>query len=273
MKTLIRTVPYSSRTEVFHLYPSPDIHLGNSQCGEKALADWVKEIQQDDHALWIGIGDYADFINRKDKRYDEEAIAPWLYGIGDIARAQRDRVIATLLPIADKCLGLVKGNHEDSVYIYNERDVYGPLVEEIGRAQGKDARLGLEYWGFIRLLFQRQKPGVRNPETWTCDVFVTHGWWGGQLQGNGAIQLERLAGWAWAHVVLAGHDHKLKTHKQVAARPTKGGESEEILQVCGSCGTFLNGAKYAARKGMRPSPPGHIMVTIEPDKHGLKITE
>lgn len=271
MRTLLHVVEYTSRSDVFRFYPSPDIHLGNAACDEKALAAWVKQIQDDPFALWAGIGDYAEFINRKDKRFDEQSLAKWLYGVGDIAKAQRERVIETLRPIADKCVALVKGNHEETIYRYTERDVYGPIVETM--AQGKTDPLGLEYWGFVRLMFRRMKPKARLPEAWTLDLFLTHGWWGGALQGNGALNLERLGGWVQAQVVLAGHDHKLKTFAQTQVKPLKNGSVQKVRQVCGSCGAFLDGARYSEAKGYRPSPPGYLTVTIEPDKQEVRISQ
>jgi predicted phosphodiesterase len=267
VRTLTRVINYESRADVFHYYPSPDIHLGNEACDEKALGVWVKAIQDDPFALWSGSGDFCEFINRKDKRFDEESIAPWLWGVGDLAKAQRDRAIDVLKPIAGKCIALLKGNHEDIIYQHEERDVYGPLVEAISQAAG-GAKLALDYWGFVRLLFHRSTC----KGAWALDIFMTHGWWGGRLQGNGALNLERLAGWVQAAIIVAGHDHKLKTLAQVVVRPTKSGGIEYVRQVCGSCGSFLDGAKYGEAAGYRPSPPGHLMITIEPDEHDAKIT-
>lgn len=270
MKTLVRTVPYDSRSDVFHLYPTPDVHLGNSACDEKALAEWVSTVAADPHAYWIGMGDYAEFINRKDKRFDEESIAPWLYGVGDLAKAQRDRAIATFAPIADKCLALVKGNHEETIYQHTERDVYGPMVEALGKT---GQPLGMDYLGFVRVAFQRAAVGGQKPHCWACDIFVTHGWWAGRLHGNGSLNLERLGGWVQAQLVLAGHDHKLKTQCQVVVKPCKGGGVEKMRQVCGSVGAFLDGARYAERSGYRPSPTGWLTVTIEPDRHEIRIMQ
>lgn len=271
MRTLIRPVRYESKLDTFRFYPLPDVHLGNKDCDERALAAWVKRVADDPLALWCGMGDYAEFINRKDKRFDEEALASWLWGVGDLAKAQRERAIETLLPIAAKCVGMVKGNHEDTIYTHTERDVYGPLVEAISQAAG-GAALTLDYSGFVRLAFQYH-PAQAKGSSWVCDIFVTHGWWAGRFQGNGALQLEHLSGWVDAQVVLAGHDHKLKTLAQTVVKPCKNGQVEHVRQVCGSVGAFLDGAKYAEAKGYRPTPPGYLTVTIEPNKHEIRITQ
>lgn len=269
MRTLICVLPYESATDEFHLYPAPDIHAGNIEHQESRLDAWIARIKADDRAYWIGMGDYCEFINRRDKRYREESAAPWLWGRKDVAATERDWIIAKLKPIADKCIAMVKGNHEDTMQQWNERDVFDPLCEEMGSTAERP--LALEYWGFIRLMFRHMKQNA-HPSTWTCDAFATHGWWAGRLQGNGALNLERLGGWAQAQIVLAGHDHKLKTHKQVVVKPLKSGKVEEVTQVCASCGAFLNGAQYAEKAGYRPAPPGYQMLTIYPEAHHVTIT-
>ena len=59
-------VNYESKLETFTVVPIGDIHLGNEACDEKRLKETVKRIQEDDHCYCVGLGDYCEWINRKD---------------------------------------------------------------------------------------------------------------------------------------------------------------------------------------------------------------
>ena len=271
MRTVSRTIKYSGRGDVFRIVPLGDFHLGNVACNEKLLQQTVDDVAADDHTYWIGMGDYADFIKRRDWRYDPEVIAPWLLGKADGAGEQVRRLKELLLPIKDKCLGLLKGNHEDDICMRWEQDVYASLIEILA-PRGKQQRIALGYSGFILVRFQRW-PAEKRGSTWTLPIFATHGWWGGRLYGNGALNLERVFGWVEAQIILAGHDHKRRAFPISRIRPQKSGGIEKIDGLCCSCGSFLDMAKYAEYKGYRPLPVGPLEILVQPDKHEVKVIQ
>lgn len=265
MRTIIRHIICESRSDYFEICPAPDVHAGNSACRESDLFVWRDEIKVSPRTLWIGMGDYGDWINRKDPRFKECAEASWLHGHNDLVKVQRDWIVAALEPIKDKCIGMVKGNHEETMEQHSERDVYGTLCEKMGATEQNP--LALSYAGFIRLVFDLTKTS-----RFTLDIFATHGWWGGRLHGNGALNLERLAGWVDAQVIFAGHDHKLKDIARVVVKPIRGGGVEYMTQVGASCGAFLDGADYAEKSVFEPTPHGFQKLTVWPDSHRLALT-
>ena len=263
LRCITRTIDYRSRSDQFRIVPLGDIHLGNEACDEKLLRAKVKEIESDPLAYWVGMGDYCEWINRKDKRFDAESMPQWLWGVGDIAKAQRSRVVEILQPIGAKCLGLLQGNHEASIYHHQERDVYTTVAE----AFQQKSELCLGPAGFVQLRFRRAG------STWTMLIFATHGWWGGRLMGAGALNLERVLGWTNADVVLGGHDHKCRAFPVIQVRVTTGGEVEKCKCWGVSTGSFLGGAKYAMEAGYRPLPVGVPEILVRPDKHKISVLE
>lgn len=269
MRTIVRHIRYESRIDEIHITPISDIHLGNEACDEKGLIATVKRIADDPMHYWIGMGDYCDFINRKDKRFDPESLAPWLLNKRDIAKLQMERIKEILLPIKDKCLALLSGNHEEDFAIREERDVYSALVNELA-PDGKHGAIEMGFSGFLLLRFHRCMD--RN-NTWTLPLFLTHGWWAGRLYGNGALNLERLFGYVDARMILAGHDHKRRAFSLTRLRPATRGRVEREVGFCCSCGTYLDGANYAERKGYRDAPTGSLEIIVRPDSHEIKVTQ
>lgn len=272
MKTLIKRIIYESRSDVFRMVPLMDIHAGNAACDEKLLRETVADIASDPFTFWVGGGDMAEYINRKDPRYEAESEASWLWGRGDIAKAEREWLLDTLAPIAPQCKGLLTGNHEDSILHHQERDVYASVCEGMAQRLPKDDQgLMLGFSGFLRLIFLRGDSPRAN--AWTVDLFLTHGWWAGRLYGNGELNLERVFGWVDADMVLAGHDHKRRAFGISKVRPKKNGTVEQVDGFCCSGGSFLGRAGYAEKRGYRPLPVGPLEIYFTPDKHRINVKQ
>ena len=221
----------------------------------------VKRVRDDDRCYWVGMGDYCEWINRKDRRFDPESMPSWLWGVGDLAKAQRERIIEILKPIGDKCLGLIEGNHERTILQHMERDVYTTVAEGIG------ARC-LGPMGFVRLSFVRAKTDIQ-----LFTILATHGWWGGRLMGAGGLNLERVAGWSNADIVMAGHDHKRRAFPLSRLVATKADTVEEREVWVMSTGSYLGGARYAQAKGYRPLPIGAPEVIITPNHRRIQVLQ
>ena len=205
MNILRRTIRHESRSDVFSLYPLGDIHLGNIGCDEEYFKSIVDRIAQDDNALWIGLGDYCEWINVKDPRFEFSSMPDWIKvkDLSDLANAQRSRFLDIVEPIADKCIGLVKGNHEDTIQRYTERAVYNEIVADVkSKMSAQVDKLGLDYCGFIQLKFDRG-----GHHTWLPTIFAHHGWGGGRKKGGKVNKLEDLMLTFEADVTLIGHHH------------------------------------------------------------------
>lgn len=68
MRVLRRETYSVGRADEFRIYPLGDIHLGAAACDEDKFKRLVERIASEPTSKWIGMGDYADFINRSDPK-------------------------------------------------------------------------------------------------------------------------------------------------------------------------------------------------------------
>jgi len=252
------------RGDTFTIVPLADIHLGNAASDEKLFGSVVQRIRDDPDCYWVGLGDYCEFINRSDKRFSVTALADWLRveHLADLARAQRDRFLDYVLPIADKCLGLVSGNHETAIKKYYERDIHYEIVQAIKQAAGHppEYRLGLDVCGWMLLVFMRD--GVRTRRS--LKLYLHHGFVGGKLAGAKALNMQR---WLWTHdadLVLFGHSHNTGVQVEAVEGLSRGGKVTYSHRMGAYAGTFMRGAEYAQQKGYFPLPLSQIEVVLRP---------
>ena len=209
------------RNDTYTIIPIGDIHIGAAGCDEDLLRDTVKFIKSKRNAYWIGMGDYIDAINMSDPRFDAKTLAPWIkmVNLADLAGAQLERFIEILSPIADKCLCMLTGNHEDVIKKYYERDVYSEIVTRIKLAGGfpQDHQMKLDYYGWLRLSFHSKEGAEPGSRTTAIDLNLHHGFGGGKLAGAKALADGEMVVDAWGRV-----DH-LRAYAQCRCLPGGGG--------------------------------------------------
>lgn len=160
VKTIDITYSMSDR---FRIYTIGDEHLGTKHCVENDLMDKVKEIESNPLNRWIGMGDKGEFITPSDPRWEYEVLSDWLYQ-DNIARGIEKRYCEIYNPIADKCDGLLGGNHEESIRRHNSDNVHKNICDEL-----KVDDLGFAC--FIVYNFHRKNSN----ETHRVKGLVTHG--------------------------------------------------------------------------------------------------
>jgi len=266
LKVIRHNVPYEPGEE-FTLHFLTDLHVGSAFCDESLLDSDVNKIVKNPKALWIGGGDYGDFINRSDKRHRESEIAPWIHGVDDVVGIQEKYILDKLSPIKDKCLGLAKGNHEDDILDRYERDVYGSLVNAF-TAESRKVRLGVG--GFVVVCWQ-----TLNKTRWTTTIFVHHGSGGGLLPGGHALTLGRLPTWYDFDVALLGHRHVKQWVPNLITMPNvraTGLDKREQHMLFG--GTYLDtaveGEPYSERKLLPPKGVGGIQIKFYPSSKEIR---
>ena len=215
------------------------------------------------------MGDYCDFINVTDKRFDFRSLAKWIRmeHLVDIARAQTDRFLEFTKPIAHKCLALVEGNHEEHIKLRYENSVYDTIVTEMKRNGGMRAKdpLGIGYYGWLILRFMRTDDKIRSK----VKINLHHGFTGGKLAGGKALNMQR---WLWTHdcdLALMGHSHNTEVQIESVETVDNAGKAYLKRRVGAFCGTFLasinqDGSSYSERGGYFPLPVGNIEVELRP---------
>lgn len=262
------------RGATFTLVPIGDVHLGTAACDEVLLESVVKRIAQDDHCLWVGLGDYIEAIGLHDKRFNPEVLAPWACtarALGTLATAERDHILDILKPISRQCLGLIEGNHEEVYHRNYERNLYSEMVVAIRQWSGlaEDAKLGFGYSGWLDLDFHRAIVKSRSPNGSRIRISLHHGFVAGRLGGGKALSMER---WLWTHdadLTLMGHGHNTASYMAGVEFLDKCRNVTEHVRRGAYCGTFMrntvDGATtYAERRGYLPLPMGGCEITLRP---------
>jgi len=274
MRVITHSISYPSRSDVIRVTPLGDLHLGNALCDEKLLAETVAEIEADPLHYWGGMGDYGDFIKRGDRRHRESHLARWMHGKDDLSAAQVDRIVKVLDPIKDKCLWLVRGNHEDLIHKRYEHDVYAELCRRLGACAERPLELG--YRGFVRLRMNRRR---EKHGCYSVVFYVHHGHGGGRLAGSWALKVERLPKAYDADVYLYAHGHRKLTHgsQRLSAASRADRVVAKDLWQC-TTGCFLQSFDkkgerevYSEEKDYAPLGTGTIEVQIRPDKKTIKV--
>ena len=268
MKIIRRKTFGLDRTSTFRLFPLGDVHLGNRACDEKLFRAAVQRIAADDNAFWVGLGDYCDFINLSDPRFDSESLDSWvrMRHLPDLAGAQAERFLDIVEPIASKCLGLVEGNHERAIQKYYERSIYSDIVTGIKERGGFDAdhQLAFGYSGWLMLHFYRDP--VKEAKGRCIKISLHHGFVGGKLAGAKALNMQR---WLWSHecdLAIFGHSHNTMAQVE-AVESVRGNKVVRHHRIGMFSGTFMNGARYSEKAGYFPLPLVQPHVILHPGAH------
>lgn len=257
-------IKYRSRKAEYHLYPLGDIHAGIKHCGESMLKRQINLIKNDPLALVVGMGDYAECITPSDPRWDTHVIADWV-DPDNIAEDQTQWVADVLSPVQDKIIGLLEGNHEDSIRIHSHVDVQKNLCKRL-----EVDNLG--YSCFVRLAFTRNSTA-----TFTVVCFFSHGAGWAITKGAKLNRLQRTMDSFEADIYAIGHMHDIitdtKPYLSLGAN-NKIQQKEKVGAVTGSWfKTYEQGvrASYGEKKNYPPTTLGCPMFTIVPDKMILKV--
>jgi predicted phosphodiesterase len=268
MRNIITRIDAPSRADKYRIVLIGDVHLGNKRADEGLLRRVVEGIAEDDHAFWLGVGDYCEFIDMRDPRFDPNELVGWLMGadqLRDIAQAETRRLLEILQPIARKCLGLVEGNHEFRQLERAGQDVYARLVE--GLSGGK-RELRLDSRGTIMLIARR---GSNVKTAYTLRIAVTHGSTAGRKGGAVANRLEDImAQFDNVDVVVSGHAHRPQHIPLRKVRlTTKGVVSVVAHAICipAMCADMA----YADRRDLPALPTGYAELLWHPARHTVDV--
>ena len=239
------------------IYPIADVHLGAAEHMEKEWTAFCKRIS--DEGAYVILG--GDLINNGTRfsltNVFEETLRP---------REQKRKICEMLLPIRDRILCMVSGNHER-----RNKDVdNNPSYDIACKLDIED--LYRENICFLKI--QMGDPvtdGLRNP---TYTIVVTHGAGGGMLTGGAVNRAERF-GYVLdgADALIVGH-----THKPYTTQPAKilidhrnNKVSIKPFNVI-SMTSFLTWGGYAAQKMLSPTSCAPQLMTLAGDHKEILVT-
>jgi len=269
-----------TRSDSFRIVPIGCTHCGNMAAEEHQpkLKALIAEIVADPYAYTILMGDAAEFINTRDKRFDAASLASWISvpDLVDLAKVQKEYYLDELIhPLAkaNKILAITSGNHEEAIKRYSERDVYSEIVSTIKGWQGMKAseKLGVGMTGWLLLRFAEEAEGEKCKGSRIIKVNLHHGFVGGRLDGAKALNMQR---WLWSHdadVAMMGHSHDIKVLPGAIERLNiRTGKSEIQNRLGLITGNWLGRAAYASDMGYFPLPVGYTELRLWPRTQGMK---
>ncbi len=213
------------------------------------------------------MGDYAEFITPKDKRFDPnlKSVAEWVEP-DNIAHCQVEWLTKLFMPIKKKCVGLLYGNHENSIRIYNHDNVIKNLCENL-----EVPILGFSC--FLHLCFKREN----SSETHLVKGAFTHGSSNAVTEGYKVTVLARWMRqneadiYGYAHV----HDYIPKSLSRIGTTST--GKIKSKVSIGATTGswfrTYTQGviASYGEMKNYPPTEICCAVFTINPNTGYLDV--
>ena len=193
MEVVVKEIVVPKNVHRIHLEPLGDIHIGSRLFDRQKFLERLNAIKNDRTRYWLGMGDYIDNIRPyKGGTIDKR----WNYSVIDreymTPEEQLTAFVNLVKPIANKCLGLLWGNHEWNTIDYDE------FNERVCR------RLGVPFLGsmaFVQLRIRRQDV-KRTVIIWAC-----HGSYAGMRRGGAVNRLEELSAKYDADIYLHAHTH------------------------------------------------------------------
>lgn len=265
MEVISFEIPYSFKNPV-KIHPFGDIHGGIKHCAEGKARAKVQEIKDDPCAYWIGMGDYGEFITPSDPRWDIGVVSDWLEK-DNISRSLERWIIDLLKPIKNKCIGLLEGNHEDSIRIHNHDDVQKNICDGLGVAN-------LGYTCIVRLIFKRRN----SSETHIIKSVFTHGAGWATTKGTKMNRLEKFMNiYPTCRIAAVGHMHDKITLELPYLEATENNTIEERVRVGAVTGswfkTYEQGvrASYGEKKGYPPTTLGSPIFYIKPSSNKVWV--
>jgi len=245
------------------IYPLGDIHLGNVGFDKLALRKTVQEIQKRENIVWIGMGDYGEFISHLDPRFDPENVdrKTKVQQLQFFAQHQVDEIEKELAPIANKCVGIKRGNHEK---VISDRFLYDP-------AHDLAKRFNTKYLGYESMT-RFYVSGKDGRKRYSVVAYAHHGFGGGKKPGSHANNLLDLAAYYEADLYITGHVHRLQSIKSTKLIINTSGKllSRDVAFV--NSGTYLRMKQegmegYEVKKGLPPTVIGSPHININYARH------
>ena len=235
------------------LIPLGDIHLGDPSCDAKLLEGTLDYIRNSDNVLVLGMGDYLNCATKNSvsdsyvSRYNPQE--------------EYDKMLEYLMPIKDKIIGLITGNHEQRIQKESGVNVTKMLAKELGVPY-----LG---WGvFIKLRL------VYDGNSVNYIIYATHGASSASTPEGKIRAVRKLSESFMADIYLMGHMHDILVETEekfkVDSRLKTVVRRKNYYVVTGH---FLNyHDSYAEMKALKPAKKGVPKIKFFGDRWDIHVT-
>lgn len=260
MRSITKRFQYNGDTPPINIGGFGDWHVGNVCASWKGLRRVVKFIHDTPDMYWIGMGDFFDGVTVKDPRHKPGVVDKDLQGKDDFIDLQYQKGVDLVRPIADKCLAVVIGNHEETLETHCNTNLAKRMAAELGVPF-------LGYEGYITLRFTHKSGGKGK----AVRVFVTHGHGGGRKPGGKINRLDDIRSSYPADFYFMGHTHDMMERVVPIMEPSKSGvrNKHSVGQVTSA---FLmkhtspedNVTTYVEKAGYQPTAIGWNYCSYDP---------
>lgn len=245
--------------ESIKIYPIFDVHLGAREHLEKEWAAFCKRILTEQNSYIILGGDLiSNGVKNSLTNVYEEVYRP---------REQKRIITEMLMPLKDKILCAVKGNHEARSSRETDSDIIYDIMCKLDIEN-----LYRENVAFVHLYFGKKGNNSKyNPSYVLC---VAHGAGGGALTGGSVNRAERFAySMSGVDALIVGHTHKplVTSPAQITVDPTKERIFIRPFKVV-VASSWLTWGGYAAQKMLTPTANVPQILNVRGDKRELTVT-
>lgn len=265
---VIHKLPEKDFRGGIRLIPLADAHYGSREFNETLWHNTIKRIQDDPNCFCVLVGDLIDNgLKNSVTNIYEATCSP---------RDQKEWLYNELLPIKDKILGAVGGNHERRTSKEADQD---PLYDVMCRLDKDDVYRQNICFMQIRLTYiaaDRQKgEGKRERFRYAFSFAITHGAGGGMYIGSSANRVQTF-GMAIEGIdcLITGH-----THKPVSFPVSKlifvNGSVQRRQFVVAVASSFLDYGGYPVQKLMTPTAQTttEIIMTYGNQKTNIRVLQ
>jgi len=235
------------------IVPIGDSHVGSSTFDEPAF-DRVIEWTKKNNALWIGIGDLMEIATKGSPGAGvfEQVMQP---------QKQIDYLIEKLKPIADTCMGLIKGNHEERAFKNTGIDPMQIIANQLGVPY-----CGWEFFGIVSL----DNKTVKMAYT----IYAAHTNTSNKSSGLALNWMENNFNWVNTDIRFRGHSHDMgfDCGKEVYSIDPYNMTVTNRVVYDVMTGHFMGRPNsYIASRGAKPKPVGTVACWLNMDRKDRKV--
>jgi hypothetical protein len=258
--------------DTFTFYPISDIHFGTKACHKKKIYEVRNKIMNDPFARWIGIGDYIECIDPRDRRFDSRVIDPAVFHIDEMNRmgdASIKFLADFIRPIIDKCWGMSNGNHEESFEDKTATSIIPRVLDRLGAPE----ELYVGWTCSYHVTFSDQYKHTTDLRIW-----AEHGWQSGRTQGATRNEMHQVPGLRPRHkIYLRGHSHHLFADPITMIYQNDAGKYLSERVYVAHTGAYLESysegvVSYAERSGYPPLAIGGLSFSLSPNRNDVEVS-
>jgi hypothetical protein len=237
----LRYFKYEHGAAELHLYPFVCWHLGSPQSDQAFIDSMIKRVAKDPLARWVYMGDGGEnaIMGSKGDVYSQ-TMSP---------QQQINKLVELLMPIRDKGLFLIKGNHGNRTY------------KETGMSPDENLSLALQlpYLGtsaLARIQVNRSK----------YDVYFHHGGDSGVAISSKVNAAKKPEAFIVADAIITAHSHALMDLPPRYMVQIDGNRTEPFKWT--TTHEYIVGSAYDSRGGYAeeklypPIIPSHMMLSF-----------